>query len=259
MIFDRLRRALREQNWFAVVLEICIVVLGVVIGFQVTAWGQDRAHRAQEQIYLHQLAADLRETERLATDADSVMAPREREASLILRAFYTAERPQPDSLHKWLAEYGMIRHARPVVGTAEALVATGDLSLVRDDSLRSAITGYLEDAREEATNQAYYSGIWHDILFRLARLVDSIPYWTDTFRPEARESTGSLPRHETPFFEGERRTPFPFDAEQFLSDRDALHAVFVLNVVTANLRRSRDRMRTEAAALRERVEAELNR
>jgi hypothetical protein len=247
-----------EQNWFAVGLEILIVVLGVVIGFQVTAWGQARADRAKEQVYLRQLAEDLRETERLATDADQFMVPRQREASLIQRAFYTAERPPPDSLATWLGGYGGLRHARPVVGTAEALVATGDLSLIRDDSLRSTITGYLEDARDEATNQAYYSGIWHDALFRLQKLVDSVPYWKDAFPPEVLTSPG-LSLDETPFFEGERRTPFPFDAERFLSDRDALHALNTLNIAIANLRRSRDRMRTDATALRKQVEAELNR
>lgn len=45
MILDRLTQAVREQNWFAVVLEVCIVVLGVVLGFQVTAWGDERAMR----------------------------------------------------------------------------------------------------------------------------------------------------------------------------------------------------------------------
>ncbi|NNF58213.1 MAG: hypothetical protein HKN04_08215, partial [Rhodothermaceae bacterium] len=65
MILARLRRAIQEQNWFAVVLEIVIVVLGVVIGFQISAWGEARADRAQEQVYLQQLAADLRATEAL--------------------------------------------------------------------------------------------------------------------------------------------------------------------------------------------------
>jgi hypothetical protein len=35
-ILGRLSQALREQNWFAVVLEVCIVIVGVVVGFQVT-------------------------------------------------------------------------------------------------------------------------------------------------------------------------------------------------------------------------------
>jgi len=37
MILARITKAIREQNWFAVVLEFVIVIAGVAIGFQVTA------------------------------------------------------------------------------------------------------------------------------------------------------------------------------------------------------------------------------
>jgi hypothetical protein len=37
MILARLSKAIREQNWFAVVLEFVIVIAGVVTGFQIMA------------------------------------------------------------------------------------------------------------------------------------------------------------------------------------------------------------------------------
>ena len=55
----RLADAVREQNWFAIALEIVIVVLGVVIGFQVTAWGAERATRAQERELLRGLRSEF--------------------------------------------------------------------------------------------------------------------------------------------------------------------------------------------------------
>ena len=36
----RLAGAVRRQDWLTVVVEIAVVVIGVVIGFQVTAWGK---------------------------------------------------------------------------------------------------------------------------------------------------------------------------------------------------------------------------
>ena len=42
MILARLSSAIREQNRCAVVLEFVIVIAGVVIGFQVTAWNAER-------------------------------------------------------------------------------------------------------------------------------------------------------------------------------------------------------------------------
>ena len=38
MILQSLTKAIREQNYYAVVLEFLIVIAGVVIGFQITAW-----------------------------------------------------------------------------------------------------------------------------------------------------------------------------------------------------------------------------
>ena len=50
---------MREQNWFAVVLEFVLVIAGVVIGFQVTAWNAERGERESEANHLAYLAKDL--------------------------------------------------------------------------------------------------------------------------------------------------------------------------------------------------------
>ena len=75
MILARITRAIREQDWFAVVLEFIIVISGVVIGFQVTAWNEGQQERQREAEYLQQLDVELTavidelDTARLAIDA----------------------------------------------------------------------------------------------------------------------------------------------------------------------------------------------
>lgn len=142
MIFDRFRRAIREQNWFAVVLEVCIVVLGVVIGFQVTAWGQARGDRAQEQVYLRQLAADLRESE---TALEEALVHNEQTKTRFdsLDAAFMAASPPADSTLDRLARV-LVQPAILTMGSARALVETGDLTLIRDDSLRAAVVGLID-------------------------------------------------------------------------------------------------------------------
>lgn len=49
VIFRRLAHAIREQNWFTIVLEIAIVVFGILIGLQVDDWNQQRLERAGDQ------------------------------------------------------------------------------------------------------------------------------------------------------------------------------------------------------------------
>ena len=49
MILRRLAEAIREQNWFTVVLEVAIVVVGIFIGLQVDDWNQRRLGRENDQ------------------------------------------------------------------------------------------------------------------------------------------------------------------------------------------------------------------
>ena len=161
-ILGRLSKAVREQNWFAVALELAIVVLGVVIGFQVTSWGQEQANQDKEQTYLRQLSRDLAETERLADDLARKMVPLERAPRRLAQAHFLPEPPPRDSVVAWTSVAPAYWEISPVLGTAEALVSTGDIGLIRDDSLRIAITAYLEKARENIRGW----GAWKDVLLR---------------------------------------------------------------------------------------------
>ena len=258
-ILGRLAEAVREQNWFAVALEVVIVVVGVVIGFQVTAWGQDRADAAKERGYLEQISADLAETERAMSEADEGALGVERAIYLLERAFYTPERPPRDSLLVWVGNAAFGAPRRPVLGTVEALVATGDLALIRTDSLRSALTEYLEDAREEIDVQARFEQTRASAEERLRRHVDfSVPIQA-VLPPERIESSLGVPLEGTAYFDGPRRSPLPLDVGRFLSDGDARHSAEQLVLGTQNLRRGRARMRRDASTLRALVEAELDR
>ena len=45
MILRRLTDALRKQDWFTVVIETLIVVLGVFLGIQLGNWNEARAEQ----------------------------------------------------------------------------------------------------------------------------------------------------------------------------------------------------------------------
>jgi len=59
MILRKLADAIRQQNWFTVVLEILIVVIGILIGLQVDGWNE---RRATAQLYRAALNAFLVES-----------------------------------------------------------------------------------------------------------------------------------------------------------------------------------------------------
>lgn len=59
MILRRLADALGEQNWFTVVLEVSIVVVGIFIGLQVDNWNQARKDRIDESAFISRLHEEI--------------------------------------------------------------------------------------------------------------------------------------------------------------------------------------------------------
>ena len=59
MILRRITKHVKDQNWFAVCLDFCIVVVGILIAFQITNWSEARKDRADEAIFLQDLHGDI--------------------------------------------------------------------------------------------------------------------------------------------------------------------------------------------------------
>ena len=63
MVIRRIRDHVAQQNWFAVGIDLAIVVVGVFLGQQVSNWNDDRKERAQSREDRQRLIADLRANE----------------------------------------------------------------------------------------------------------------------------------------------------------------------------------------------------
>lgn len=59
MIFKRFAANLRAQNWFAIGIELAIVVVGVFIGTWVANWNQERAAQRDTEALLRQLGPEM--------------------------------------------------------------------------------------------------------------------------------------------------------------------------------------------------------
>ena len=256
-ILGRLAQAVREQNWVAVVLEMVIVIVGVVVGFQVTGWGQERANRDKEQTYLRQLSRDLAETERQAEDLEQTMAPLMRGPRRLAQAYFLPDPPPRDSVITWAMLAPVYYEVSPVLGTAEALVASGDIGLIRDDSLRTAITAYLEQAREDIRG----SMVFRDLLVQRSNdFATQAPFATILAEYVGPAALDSLDRADNWMALAPPGVPLPaLDTDAFVRDVQ-IHRLMVMMVIAKeNLAWYRERIRRGAAELRAQVEAELNR
>jgi hypothetical protein len=254
----RVASRLAEWGWERVrwlAAELTTIVVGILVALAIQKQVDARADRAQERDYLLQLAADLRETERLVIRDDSIYRARDRSGVMLLHAFFSPERPPRDSVLVWAIDATWYEPRRPVLGTADALVATGDLALLEDDALRAAVTAYIAESRTLTAEQLAAEEGW----MRAWQQVSSVLDYSEGIELMARSRQDSLalanPLAYLPA--GRRRRPFPVDVEAFLRNRDAYDGAANMYGGKRNMAALRATMLQSARALRARVEASL--
>ena len=146
MILARLSRAVREQNWFAVVLEFVIVIAGVVIGFQITAWNAERTARIQEAVILANLEEDF---QTLVSDIDEVIERTfaiARNATVVVEAIDSGVVPDDriDQFEEGLISLVWAAQVPQSPSTLQELVSSGGLSRLSDADLRAALARFME-------------------------------------------------------------------------------------------------------------------
>jgi hypothetical protein len=240
-------------RWLAA--ELTIVVAGILIALAIQSWVDGRDDRAREREYLHQLQGDLRETERLVMRDDSIHRVRDRSGVMLLHAFFTPDRPPRDSVLVWAIDATWYEPRRPVLGTADALVATGDLALLQDHALRAAVTAYLAESRTLTAEQLAAEEVW----MRASQQLSSALDYSEGLELLARSRQDSLALANPLFYlpAGRRRHPFPVDLDAFLRDRDAYDGVANMYWGKRNMAQLRAAMLQSARALRARVETAL--
>lgn len=159
MILRRLVESFRRQDWFTVFIETMIVLFGVFLGLQASNWNDERQMRHDAADFHQRLLADMRleaqqyrflqhyyrSVRNAAAAAYADLAGKEElgDAAFLVNAFRASQ-------FTW-AE----RHR----ATFDELVASGNLDLIDDVQLRTAVTGYYamelldEVSRESQTSE----------------------------------------------------------------------------------------------------------
>jgi hypothetical protein len=167
------------------VAEGLVIVISILLAFTIdAAWDYSR-ERAREASYLGQLASDLENT--LANNAlfSERADVRDRAVAQLVRAYYAAEPPPADSVHEWWGDVGYWV-VQPRLGAVQSLVTTGDLALIRDDSLRAALPNYLASMtafeRFEADGEAWFAEASRALSMHIDRVLIRIERLSDLAR-----------------------------------------------------------------------------
>lgn len=148
MILRRLANAIRKQDWFTVLIEMLIVVLGVFLGIQVSNWNEAQQERNREAIVLEQLAREF-----TVADEEGKLAQGKAEASLeatreVLRVIKGGEEPGDRAAFlKTLSAAGRLESgpSEPVT-LVELMSGGGGLSGLSSPELRTALIRYHENS-----------------------------------------------------------------------------------------------------------------
>jgi hypothetical protein len=226
-------RVVRATNWKYAFGELILIIVGISLALAIDEWREDAEDRRTELEYIEQLIRDLKSTEEVMASVVTDNALADDAATRLLTIFEDGEYVEPREIRKLLWTKSFFDNPVPILGTAEALVATGDLRLIRDSSIRSRVTQYLSHARD----------------LRLASLYDleSNYHSSDTRLSKIAAAHGVIPTR--PRVEGQIHQAS--DVEGFLAHSEAYAEVLQVRLLRREFAAYRKEVSAGAAELRE--------
>lgn len=154
---SRFPAIIESGGWRAALREFGIIVAGVLCALAAQAWWQQHEERGRERDHLRQILADTRENELRLEEAIAQDSAGAGAAARIMDALTTPGAPlTPDSMTRWMRQAGRSTDFRPVAGNYRALLGTGELRLVRTDTLRALLASYASSVDAEADRQRQF-------------------------------------------------------------------------------------------------------
>lgn len=144
MILRRLAAAIRKQDWFTVLIETLIVVLGVFLGLQAQQWAGENQKKATEAILVSQIHDEIVDLQALR---GPVIAFRERWSAgldLLAVSLYSESVGEiaPEECLS-LAFASVVTNPTDDLATLVELESHGGLSLFSNERIRAALRDFL--------------------------------------------------------------------------------------------------------------------
>lgn len=147
MILRRVIAHMRKQEWTAVALDFLIVVAGILLAFQITAWNEARGERELEQRYISRLveavSADIAEFR----DAEALAADRGEQVRQILAALDDSELvlADPDVFLRSIVTAGYTYTPNVDRVAFDEMISRGHIGIIRNEPVRSQIAAYYQN------------------------------------------------------------------------------------------------------------------
>lgn len=144
MLLRRIKHHVVSENWFAVLVDFVIVVVGVYVGIEVSNWNEARQEEGHSREYLERIRADLVQDRQSTLDRRRFWTQVIEYGEAAIRHAETRKLHE-DSMDKTLLAYFQASQVDPyatVKTTYDELKAAGDLRLIDNEDLRASLTDY---------------------------------------------------------------------------------------------------------------------
>jgi hypothetical protein len=174
--FRKIRQKLLSENKFSKYLiyaigEIILVVIGILIALQINNWNESQINSQREKAILYSLKSELIiNLEELNTDYERTLIYHQ--ATINVYDFLLRKSIEVDSMHKDFFNCVQFTYFFPKTSTYETL-KSGNLELIRSDSLKEIITDVYETGFKRIVNKV-------DTRRNAARLL--FPYYQKHFK-----------------------------------------------------------------------------
>lgn len=142
MLLRRITEHIKSQNWFAVLLDFLIVVIGVFMGIQVNNWNNERVVRAEEAFFLQRMIDDFHASIDASEYEASVTERQAKQATIVLNSLdacrvKVANRADFAQGIYTLGKFDSIQYVRTAF---DELKSTGKIGVISNVELRNAIS-----------------------------------------------------------------------------------------------------------------------
>ena len=143
MLLRRLMSHVRGENWFAVVLDLLVVIVGLFIGLQIDTYWEEQKEAQFESVYVMEIREDF-EANRSSLEEQIRSSEQIIRDMAALHAY--SEHAEPDlSLSEMNSRFKSIHNMPTFVLARRAydnLTGSGDLKLLRNRRLKNALAEY---------------------------------------------------------------------------------------------------------------------
>ena len=149
MLLRRISSHVQSQNWFAVFLDLIVVVVGLFIGLQIDTWWEGQKEARIEGDYLLEIREDF-ELNKLDLDEQMVKLERIIRSMIVLQEQSALATPSMSvsDLNKNAEQLFTMAAFIPVNRAFGNLTGSGDLKLIQSRLLKNTLAGYYAAAKE---------------------------------------------------------------------------------------------------------------